>query len=104
MVGERDKAAFDALMAARITLKGANEEYRNYVKYPLKYIEVPAGPSRPAGNCFVYRNIGGMTTLGNLIRQQNYADKLITLSQVIPQLLKDIFVMHKIWTIEGSNI
>ncbi|KAI8050535.1 hypothetical protein BDF22DRAFT_695482 [Syncephalis plumigaleata] len=59
MAGDRDRAAFEALVNARTTLKGANEEYRNYVKYPLTSVQVPALQSQPAGNCFIYRYIGG---------------------------------------------
>ncbi|KAI8051031.1 hypothetical protein BDF22DRAFT_694459 [Syncephalis plumigaleata] len=85
---DSEKAVFDALMNARTTLKGANEEYRNYVKYPLKAIAVPEGPSRPAGYCFIYRNIDGKNNLWNLIFEQHYADKLITVNQAMPQILK----------------
>ncbi|KAI8051030.1 hypothetical protein BDF22DRAFT_656979 [Syncephalis plumigaleata] len=89
------KLGFEALVSARTTLKGANEEYRNYVKNPLKPVEVTAGPSRPAGYCFVYRNIGGMH-LEQFMEHKNYADRLVILSQIMPQILKGKLLIYAI--------
>ncbi len=65
-------------MAARN--RGTNKEYRNYVKNSLKSIPVLEGPSQPAGNCFIYGNVGDKP-LDQYIHQQNYLDHLVTLSQ-----------------------
>ncbi|KAI8050409.1 hypothetical protein BDF22DRAFT_735055 [Syncephalis plumigaleata] len=94
IVGNRDKAAFEALVSAQTTLKGANEEYRNYVKDPVKSIPVPAGPSQQAGNCFVYRNVNGDRLWSFIRSRSNYADRLVTLNQVMPQLLKGSIYLY----------
>ncbi|KAI8053042.1 hypothetical protein BDF22DRAFT_500647 [Syncephalis plumigaleata] len=93
IVGYSDNGAFRALVSVQDTLKGANEEYRNYVKDPVKPIAVPAGPSQTAGNCFVYRNVAGMY-LEQFIQPKSYADRLVTLNQVMPQILKGSIYLY----------
>ncbi|KAI8051006.1 hypothetical protein BDF22DRAFT_777723 [Syncephalis plumigaleata] len=82
---DHEKAIFDALMGARD--RGANKEYSNYVKYPLRAIAVPEGPAQPAGNCLIYHDIDA-PFLEHVTRPQSYLDRLVFLNQVMPQLLK----------------
>ncbi|KAI8056276.1 hypothetical protein BDF22DRAFT_653926 [Syncephalis plumigaleata] len=88
-----EKQAFDALVTARDTLAGINVEYRNYVAYPLTSVSIPKMPSQPAGNCYVYRYIKGVL-LSDFISKKNYAQQLIILNQIMPQLLKGFIYLY----------
>jgi hypothetical protein len=74
-------------MTARDMLEGINKKYRDYVIYPLTYIEVEESSIQLPDNCFIYRYITG-DLLRRYLAGKYYVDRLIALNQVMSQLLK----------------
>ncbi|KAI8056738.1 hypothetical protein BDF22DRAFT_209305 [Syncephalis plumigaleata] len=90
-----EKAAFTRLELARENLKGINVAYRNYVALPVGSVPVPESesPSKQAGNCFVYRYINGVK-LEEYNEDKDYADQLISMNRVMPQILKGSIYLY----------
>ncbi|KAI8052816.1 hypothetical protein BDF22DRAFT_776208 [Syncephalis plumigaleata] len=84
---------FENLELASHSLVGPDAEYSNYVAAPLGVIQIIADIAPNNGCCFIYRYNDGIT-LEQYLAKRNYAEQLIALNQVMPQVIKGSIYLY----------
>ncbi|KAI8051638.1 hypothetical protein BDF22DRAFT_691575 [Syncephalis plumigaleata] len=90
--GASDKPFTNLDLASR-ELTGPDAEYRGYVTPPLHYTTVLPNSSRHHGYCSVY-SYTNTVTLEQYLTGKNYAQKLIALNRIMPQITKGFIYLY----------